>query len=340
MVTESATNDSAGLNEVRALHRAGLISDDRYIDAAYLCRDRAFWTRWSLRALFALGVGHALAGVIFFFAFNWDDLSAFSKFAILQSGIVASTLLALVLNPGKPAGEAFLIASTVLVGVLLAVIGQVYQTGADPWQLFAWWTLLTIPWALASRSAAHWFIWLIVAYFAGNLYGYQVLVAAEALSTVELQCLISVAIALVLVIREAAVRMGMSWLDSAWTRAVLAFAAIAIVFWFAAGWILDFDVAPGATLLFVILLAVMTFIYARVLPDFSIIAICGGFATLFLMAVGARLLHESIGFDMDDIYTTIFSLVLLLLWCTALTTGAVKVLGLARGWMPEKNGDD
>ena len=47
-----------------------------------------------------------------------------------------------------------LIAASVLVGVLLAVIGQVYHTGADAYSLFAAWTLLILPWTLASRSAA------------------------------------------------------------------------------------------------------------------------------------------------------------------------------------------
>ncbi len=331
--------ESVGLDEVRTLHRAELISRDEYLDAAYFCRDRAFWTRWSLRVLLALGVGHALAGIIFFFAYNWDDLSTTAKFAILESGVVLTALLALVLGPDKPAGKAFLISATVLVGVLLAVIGQVYQTGADAWHLFAWWALLTLPWVLVSRSAGHWLVWLIVAYFAGNLYGYQVLVIDQVLRPVELQCLISVAIALVLVVREAAVLGGMTWLDSAWTRAVLAFGAIFIVFWFAAAWVLDWDGSLGATALFIGLLAVLTFVYARVLPDFSIVAISTGFAALFMMAVGSRLIGEVIGFDEIDLLETIFGLLLLLLWCAAVTTVTLKFLAFARERIPEARAD-
>ncbi len=331
--------DSVGLNEVRALRREDVIPRSKYLDAVYLCRDREFWTRWSLRALLALGVGHALAGIIFFFAYNWDSLSDFAKFAILQSGIVITAVLALILNPDKPAGKSFLISTTVLVGVLLAVISQVYQTGADAWELFATWTLLTFPFALASRNAAHWFVWLIVAYFAGNLYGYQVLVSGGVLSPVELQCLISAVLAAVLGMREGAVLAGMSWLDAAWTRTVLAFFAVLIVFCLAVAYVLDWDGTAGSTALFLGLLVLLTFVYARVLPDFAVVAVCAGFAALFLMAAGGRLIGETIGFGDVDLLTTIFSLLLLLLWCAALTTGTLRFLAIAGVRLPRGSGD-
>ncbi len=276
--------ESVSLNEVRALRRDGLISDGQYLDAVYLCRDPAFWTRWSMRTLLALGVGHALAGVIFFFAYNWDSLSAFAKFAILETGIVVSVGLALILNLDKPAGKAFLISATVLVGVLLAVIGQVYQTGADAWSLFTTWALLTVPFALASRSAAHWLVWLVVAYVAANLFGYQVVVPYGVLDEIQVQCLISVTLAVVLLKREVAVRVGMQWLDAKWTRILPALASVSIVFLFAVAHVLDWERSVEATILFVGLIAVLAFVYARVLPDFAVIAVCAGFVALYLMA--------------------------------------------------------
>ena len=50
-----------------------------------------------------------------------------------------------------------------LVGGLLALIGQTYQTGADPWQLFALWALLALPWCLGARSDMLWAPWALVA---------------------------------------------------------------------------------------------------------------------------------------------------------------------------------
>ena len=41
--------------------------------------------------------------------------------------------------------------AAVAVGALLAVFGQTYQTGADPFELFLTWALLIVPWTLAAR---------------------------------------------------------------------------------------------------------------------------------------------------------------------------------------------
>ncbi|MCP5010947.1 MAG: DUF2157 domain-containing protein, partial [Aestuariibacter sp.] len=38
--------------------------------------------------------------------------------------------------------------------------GQTYQTGADPWQLFANWALLILPWVLVGRFAPLWLVWI------------------------------------------------------------------------------------------------------------------------------------------------------------------------------------
>lgn len=330
--------ESVGLAEVNALRREGVVSVDQYLDAVYFCRESDYWARWALRALLALGAGHLLAGIVFFFAYNWDDLAPMAKFAILQGGIVVSVVAALIVKTDRLAGQVLLIAATVLVGTLLAVIGQVYQTGADAYHLFLLWTLLVFPWVLASRSAAHWLIWLVIAYTAANLYAYQVLIPDERVTPAELNCALSVAFACVLLAREAAVSAGMQWLHPRWTRAVPAVAALFVVFWSAVTNVLGWDGELLATLTFLILLGGMAAVYSRLLPDFSVVAICTGFGALFLMAVGGRILIETLGFDMKSVGATIISLLLLVLWCSALTTAALKFLALVRGKLA--NGDD
>ena len=42
--------------------------------------------------------------------------------------------------------------AAIAIGALLALIGQSYQTGADPWWLFAIWAALLVPWLLALQS--------------------------------------------------------------------------------------------------------------------------------------------------------------------------------------------
>jgi uncharacterized membrane protein len=40
------------------------------------------------------------------------------------------------------------------------LFGQVYQTGADPWQLFFTWALLALPWVWVARFELLWVLWL------------------------------------------------------------------------------------------------------------------------------------------------------------------------------------
>lgn len=123
------------------------------------------WRRWLDQALMALGTALLCAGVIVFFAFNWQDLHKFSKFGLLAGAITLLAGFAWLRPAGDTAGRAALGGAQVVAGVLLAVIGQTYQTGADAWQLFALWALLALPWALAARAAPHWWLVIVV----GNL---------------------------------------------------------------------------------------------------------------------------------------------------------------------------
>src|SRR3546814_13244266 len=42
--------------------------------------------------------------------------------------------------------------AALMLGALLALIGQIYQTGADHWTLFIWWFALLLPWLLVVRT--------------------------------------------------------------------------------------------------------------------------------------------------------------------------------------------
>ena len=122
----------------------------------------ADWQHWLDRVLLSLGTALLCAGVIVFFAFNWADLHKFSKFGLLAAVLTLLAGFAAWRPSGDLAGRAALAGAQIVSGVLLAVIGQTYQTGADAWQLFALWALLATPWALAARAAPHWWIVLVL----------------------------------------------------------------------------------------------------------------------------------------------------------------------------------
>src|SRR5215470_20043225 len=141
------------LKDVNAFHSHGLIPAGRYFAAGAAVRDDAAWAIWGRRALLVIGAGHLLAGIITFFAYNWADMSAVAKFATVEAGLVVALAGAWFAGIERAVGEMLLIAASILVGVLLAVIGQVYNTDADAYSLFMAWTLLILPWTLAARSA-------------------------------------------------------------------------------------------------------------------------------------------------------------------------------------------
>jgi len=149
-------------DDLPALIQADLVTGGDYIRAMDFFRDPEFWKTWAIRALLALAVGHILSGIIFFFAFNWNDLSGMTKFAVVGGGIFACLLAWIIAKLDSPAGQAFGIGATVLVGVMFAVLGQVYQTPALIHTPFLFWAVLTLPFALASRNLAHWTVWLAI----------------------------------------------------------------------------------------------------------------------------------------------------------------------------------
>lgn len=114
------------------------------------------WNQFLSIFLLAVGVGFTIAGIIFFFAYNWDDLPKFVKLGIIEVLLVASVLLAVFSRWNNLIKQILLTGATFLVGTLFAVFGQIYQTGADAYDLFLGWTLFTILWAVAIRFAPLW----------------------------------------------------------------------------------------------------------------------------------------------------------------------------------------
>lgn len=128
-----------------------------------LAPSAAAWRR-AVDGLFAFGGMLLLAaGVVFFFAYNWADLHRFWKLGLAALALSGCTGAALFAAPAGTMYRAALLGACICTGVLLALVGQIYQTGADVWELFAAWALLMLPFALLARSSASWALWLVVA---------------------------------------------------------------------------------------------------------------------------------------------------------------------------------
>jgi uncharacterized membrane-anchored protein len=123
------------------------------------------WSRYLYWHALIIGVVLLVAGTIFFVAANWSALPGFVRMSIVGGAMAIATLAGGYLGDTLT-GRAVSLLGGLLFGPLLAVHGQVYQTGADAWQLFALWAVVLIAYALLVRFVGTWVVALIIMHVA------------------------------------------------------------------------------------------------------------------------------------------------------------------------------
>lgn len=188
--------------------------------------DASQWRRFVSALLLWLGALLIAAGVIFFFAYNWHALGRFTKFGLVEGLLTISVIAAWIAGPDKAAGKASLLLASLLTGALLALIGQTYQTGADTFELFAWWAVLILPWTISARVPALWMLWLALLNLAVIFY-FQIIrgpfgmVSSETSLVWALAALDTIA----LIAWEAGTWRGYSWMQDRWPARLVAVAS-------------------------------------------------------------------------------------------------------------------
>ena len=148
-----------GLSGIAAEHRLDVAAVRRLEELAGLHAEPQALSTWLPRGVAVLAAALGGLGIVFWIAANWATLGRFGRFALLQAFVVAMCAGAL----WKPAARPPLgLLALLAIGALFAYFGQTYQTGADPWQLFAAWAVLALPLCLASRSDVLWAPWALV----------------------------------------------------------------------------------------------------------------------------------------------------------------------------------
>lgn len=159
--------------ELISLIEQGVIPPEqvtRAVQASGLYPSNRAWAVFVDRLLLWLG-GLALAfAVLFFVAYNWAEMGRWLRFGVVQAALVLAVVVAIWPKASPMVQRVALTSATLLVGVLLALFGQVYQTGADPWQLFFTWAVLTLPWVWVARFELLWVLWLGLMNLAIGLY--------------------------------------------------------------------------------------------------------------------------------------------------------------------------
>jgi uncharacterized membrane protein len=157
---------------------------------------------------------------------------------------------------------------SLLTGALLALAGQVYQTGADTFELFAWWALLILPWVLVGRFSPLWLVWLALVNVALFLY-FQIAFDLEALLWA-----LFVLNGLALIAWEAGHRADLAWLRDSWPPRLVAMASGAMATALMISAILGSGEAMAlfSTLAYAAWLGAFYFWYRRVRPDLFMLA--------------------------------------------------------------------
>jgi uncharacterized membrane protein len=143
-----------GLLDLRAFERSLKIIGDT--------PNASNWNRFLNILLLVLGAGLSVSGIFFFFAYNWAGMHRFVKLGIVEVLILLMVFAVSQLSLDKLPGKITLTVAGLFIGVLLAVFGQVYQTGADSYRLFLAWTILMAGWVFISKFIPMWFIWALL----------------------------------------------------------------------------------------------------------------------------------------------------------------------------------
>ncbi|HJN37934.1 MAG TPA: DUF2157 domain-containing protein [Gammaproteobacteria bacterium] len=158
---------------VYELYKHGRLTRGERVEAlSMLCGERDHTLQVLMNFLTLVGVGLCLTAIFFFFAY-YPDISSKIEFMVIELGLIVSVLGALALGLDVFFGKILMFVASMLVGLLLAHLGQVYQLGADSYVLFATWALMIFPWVWFSRNVYQWGLLLGLVSIALNLFSFS-----------------------------------------------------------------------------------------------------------------------------------------------------------------------
>lgn len=244
------------------------------------------WRRFLDGLALWMGAVFLAAAVIFFFAYNWKELGHFTRFWIVELLLVAAILASWRLGIERMSGKAALLLATLMVGALLALVGQTYQTGADPWELFATWALFVLPWVAVSRFSPLWLLWLTLVNLAVSLY-FHAFAGLFGLffGTETLWWILAGVNTAALIAWELAASRGVPWLTERWAPRIVATAGLGYVTLLAIWGIVDRDIVGIAEFIgYSAWLACAYLIYRRRVRDLYVLAL-GVLSLVIVVAV-------------------------------------------------------
>lgn len=254
------------------------------------------WGFWISRLLLTIGATLVLSGIVYFFAFNWAKITPIMKLFSIQFGIIGCLIASYLYSLQRISGQVLLLSASVLVGVFMAVFGQIYQTGADAYQLFMMWSLLTFGWTLISNFAPQWIFWLVIINTFLVLWWQQ-----EALPTKQMEFMIFIYIislnGATLALREYfSMKKAYEWLKAQWIRLMLTIATLLIMLIPIVVWIVDPSRATKSIMLSGVIgligHGVVYFFYRYRSPDICSLAATVFSGSIIVETAGLKVLFE------------------------------------------------
>lgn len=122
--------------------------------------DAKAWLRFLQVFTLTLGSGLMLAGIIFFFAYNWELMHRFVKMGIAVALILAVFAVAIKVKMSEFTRKIAVSVLCGLVGVFWAIFGQVYQTTTDSYVFFLTWACCILVWVYVTDFYPLWAIFI------------------------------------------------------------------------------------------------------------------------------------------------------------------------------------
>ena len=235
------------------------------------------------------GLSLAFSG-LFFIAYNWTEIGHFTKFAMLETAIALSIVSYWKAGSETVGGKLSLLMASLFLGVLLALYGQTYQTGADPWQLFFNWALLMLPWAIIGRFSAIWIVWLLLINLSIVLYYQTFRSLLGVMFSSEIQLLWTLfALNTIALVGWQVLALKWKWLQQNWAIRILATTSGFLISWLVIYNIFD-ERATAILSLFcwAIWMSAIYWFYRTVKPDLFMLA---GFCLSGIVVTTAIQIH-------------------------------------------------
>lgn len=318
-------------DQIAYLYEKNQISYQAKLQANALLTPNLEWARWIVRFSLTIGVALFLTGIVFFFAYNWQYLSDFQKFLTVEISMVVSFVGYFFSPKNNPLiAKLFLMTLSVLVGVFLAVFGQIYQTGADTYQLFLMWAFLISGFVALSQFQGLWILWLILINVGMVLWLNLTYMWQD--NYLCLLSYLSILNILALLGREKGANLKIDWLRSKWLRYALLVMVLGLqvpgAFVFFLGE--NVKVLPSA-LIYIATFIGLGYLYQLILKDIQAISLL----IFSVFVVGEALLFNIFSGGPTFQYVSVFFL--MGISTVALIVLVVKLLRIAKQKMGESS---